>query len=116
MGAPVELNYGATEDIPLTLFQSDGSTAYNLAGKRVSFTIAAHAGDDPLVVKDTDTAADLTITSAPAGTAAVHMLPADYDDLPVGIYTYSVWVDAGGVETHMATGRLVVSGTVARSA
>ncbi len=99
----VTINRGDVISIPFTITDA----ANGLAGKRVTWALAAVAGA-PIRTKASGLAAssaDVTISSQSAGSISgtINMSADDYTALPDEMYLATLWVDDGSTTTRVTT-------------
>lgn len=105
---------GDTRQINLTFLDSDGSTALDLTGGTVYFTV--NSSSDP--VSDSGAAIQKTATSFTDATAGQHTFTLTHSDTDItpGTYWYDAqFVDATGNYVSSYRGKFVVQSDVTRT-
>lgn len=100
--------------IPFSVKQADGVTAYDLTGKRVSWSCATKIDQTPLLKKASDVGGVTITAPATNGVGTIDLLTTDA--LPAGTYATTLWVDSLiGDDQVVSQDTLVVTGDVSRT-
>lgn len=105
---------GDTRTINLTFLQADGTTAINLSGGTIYFTV--NSSSDPS--SDSSAVIQKTVTSFTSASTGQHALTLTHSDtnIPAGTYWYDAqFVDSTGAYLSSYRGKFVVQSDVTRT-
>ena len=99
-----------TNLIDLNVYQSDGTTPYDITGGTLYF----YASLGAVLISKSSPAGGITITNAAQGQAVVELTPSDTSGFGSGVYAANceVTLALGGKDYDVAKGYLIVSPNV----
>lgn len=107
---------GEDKSLPVTVYQSDGSTAQNITGWSISFMLKKKQTDSDAAAKITKTTASgITLTTPASGLLTISIADTDTDSLAADTYWYEVKRTDAGFESILTYGTCQLLQSVHRS-
>lgn len=106
---------GENKVLPVTIYQSDGTTLQNVTGWAISFMVKKHATDADASAKITKTTgAGIVLTAPLSGLITITLADTDTASLPADSYAYEIKRTDAGSKTVLTEGRFTLRQAVHR--
>ena len=107
---------GEDKTLPVTIYQSNGTTAQDVTGWAISFMLKKRATDADVAAKVTKTTVSgIALTTPASGLITVSIADTDTDGLAAGSYRYEIKRTDAGFETVLTSGACVLRQAVHRT-
>jgi hypothetical protein len=109
----VSIYTGDDERLEFTVYQSDGSTALDLAGMDIVWEFSKYVTQEALITKDSANSGEIDVVDAANGRFDVILNPTDTADLERRSYYHEVELtDGNGKQFTVFTGSIAVELTL----